>query len=216
LISERKHWEIVDLHVAPLMKGWGFAQGKRGWFYALAGGCTKRLVCSFDKRRGEDAGSLHVTVCVGFKDLEDFLSNCTELGLHVNFKLDKRACTMASNLGHLAEPFRYLCWEIAPDSDVTAMAKDICFRISRDGLKYFADYGNLESAVSAWRKGDRHNLGNMAVLYLAAYEWLHGSRERALFDMRDAVISAELPSTRHIYACLLNHLESLTESSEPA
>jgi hypothetical protein len=52
----------------------------------------------------------------------------------------------------------------------------------------------------------------MAVIYLAAYEWLYGSRERALFELKDAVISADLPSTRNIYTCLLNHLEQLQAS----
>ena len=116
---------------------------------------------------------------------------------------------MASNLGHLADPPRYLSWEITPESDVARIGRDICLRIESDGLKFFADYGTVKLAVSAWRSGTRYNLGNLAVLYLAAYDWLQGNREGALFDLRDAVISADAPSTRHTYTCLLNHLESL-------
>lgn len=213
--SEVKYREIVDSYIAPFMKDLGFDEKKKGWFYALEAGCTKRVACGFDKHRGEDAGSISVTVCVGFKALHDFLAECNDLTRHVNVQLDKRGCTMASNLGHLREPFRLLSWEITPDSDIAKIAADICFRIKTDGLKFFADYGNLEQAVSAWRRGDRHNLGNMAVLYLAAYEWLCGSRERALFDLKDAVISADLPSTRNIYTCLLNHLEQRKNGDRP-
>jgi len=116
---------------------------------------------------------------------------------------------MAANLGHLANPPRYLSWEIRSESDATDIGRDICLRIESYGLKFFADYGTLERAVSAWRNGTRYNLGNLALLYLAAYDWLQGNRERAIFDLKDAVISADAPSTRHIYTCLLNYLESL-------
>lgn len=216
MVSEEKFREIVDDYVAPLMDELGFARKKKSWFYAVEGECTKRVACGFDKSRGQDAGSIVVTVCVGFKALEVFLSECRELASHVSFDPTPMACTMASNLGHLREPFRYLSWEITPESDAAKIGADICTRIKTDGLKFFEGYGSLERAVSAWRSGVRHNLGNMAVLYLAAYEWLYGSRERALFDLKDAVISADLPSTRNIYTCLLNHLEQLQASPQSA
>jgi len=210
VVSEEKYREIINNHVTPLLEQLGFKSKKKEWFYAHDDECVKRITCGFSKERGKDAGFVTVTVCVGFKALEMFLSQCPDLSSHVHFEPTQRACTMASNLGHLREPFRFLSWEIAPDSDVQSIAADICSRIETDGLNFFAEYGALERAVAAWRSGIRHNLGNLAVLYLSAYEWLYGSRERAVLELKDAVISADLPSTRHVYTSLLNYLESLS------
>lgn len=90
LLSEAKYHQIVDCHIAPLMGRLGFDEKKKGSFYLLDDGCTKRVACGLSKTRGEDTGSLSVTVCVGFKVLEDFLSECKELAKHVNVHQDKR------------------------------------------------------------------------------------------------------------------------------
>lgn len=208
--SEAKYWEIVDGLVAPLMRELGFEQQKKGWFYSEEKGCTRRLSTSFHKTRGVDAGSMSVHVCVGFKALSEFLSHCEALGI----TNEKRPCAMATSLGHLAPPYNYLSWELTPDVDVETIGSELASRIRKDAAAFFRDYSDIDRAVQAWRVGIRYNLGNDAVLYIAAHDWINGRHDSALNAIKDAIISARLPSSRFIYSSFLEYLECLKANSD--
>lgn len=211
--SEQNYWRILDLYIVPAMSVLGFERKRKEYFYVMERGCTKRVACGFNKRRGEDAGSMTVTVCVGFPELEEFLSRCPELSTYVNIRMDKQGCTMATDLGHLTAPFKYLSWEVAPESDLAQIGTDIVARIRRDGVRYFTEYGRVDLAVAAWKQGITFNMGSTAALYLAADEWLRGSPKMAIKQLVDVVNAEELPSTKNMYSCLLSWLQDkqLTE-----
>jgi hypothetical protein len=178
--------------IEPVLENNDFQEGTpRGWFYKRIDEDTLwRVAIGFSTRGRTEAGLLDITLCVGFKSISNFL----RLFQPAYVKSVNKPCNMATDLGH-ATLGEYKEWLISPEIDIARTGREIKGLLEIGVQQYFARYGVMAKALTAWEEGEVFNLGRRSIFYLAAGHAISGRTSHALW-LADKFLQEELASTK--------------------
>src|SRR6266852_5982755 len=183
-VSKQIFNQILEDYVHPYALELGFTRGKKaGWYVRWEGDCLWDLTCAFRMEKNRDEGWVFVSMCVGFRSLDEFLQRYPELG-GIN---PNEPCAMGTDTSHLrgGPPYQSIQWRILPGSDADDIGPEVIHEIKNYALPYFDRFGSLDKCVAAWEAGIFYNAGvPHGDCHLAAAYWLRGDRERALNHIR--------------------------------
>jgi hypothetical protein len=190
MMRSKRSKTIVDSAIAeyvrPLLTEAGFSSSAKSFFYRWDGDCFSRIWIFTKDPKGLDESYVHMTFCVGFRSLTEFLREWDEAPLDVNVK---QPCNMAADILKLLPVMRPLI-HVGPEDDLDKLGILLRQEIEQYGIPYIRTYQSLERSIEAWQKGRFFNSASVGVYLLAAAYFITGRRKQSL-ELVDQRINEE-------------------------
>ena len=177
----------VEKYVAPRLSEIGFSRDKQSFFYKWNEGCFWRIWPFLRETRGVDEAFLHMTACIGFPQLTDFLAVWEKGPNRVDAS---KPCNMAADIIYL-RPVVQNPMRISPDSDPDRLGIFTWQDIKTFIIPFLEEVGTFEKAVACWEKGKFYNAAGMGTYLLAAAYFLQREKSRALDLVRTRIAHEE-------------------------
>lgn len=170
----------VEEYVAPFLSEIGFRRQKRTFFYKWNGNCFWRIWPFLRETRGVDEAFLHMTVCIGFRELSELFARWERESQKQKVL---QPCNMTADIIYL-RPFVQEPLRITPTSSLDRLGISMLHDLKSFILPFLDEVGTFEKAFAIWGKGRFYNAAGSATYLLAAGYFLRGDKLRALEVIR--------------------------------
>lgn len=186
---EAVYQSLILQYIDPWLTDNGFVRSGKFDYRQGEGDVVWHVDFLFTKQRGVDAGTILVSLAIGFRSIANFLSKFPFL----NTKKTRYPGLFGSNLGTLGPRGNYYEWELAMDTHLEQLGDALITEIERYGLPFLAKYGDIPNALQLWLKSTYSHsecpfpLSNQVEFYVAAAHWLNNERKQAIEFMQERI-----------------------------
>ncbi len=174
-------------YVAPRLSEMGFSREKKSFFYKWHKDCFWRIWPLLRESRGVDEGFLHITACVGFRELTQFLARWEKGPKDADLS---KPCNMAADIIYL-RPIIQNPVRISPESDPDQLGIFMWHDINTFIIPFLERVGTLDKAFGSWKAGNFYNAAGSGTYLLAAAYFLRGEKSRALETVQRQIAAEE-------------------------
>jgi hypothetical protein len=178
----------IEEYVKPLLLQSSFKRAKSAFFYKWNGNACWRIWPFLRQTKGVDEAFLHMTVCVGFKHLNEFLKRWPDAPFNID---TETPCDMTADVIYLGPTIQApQC--ITADSDSDRLGIFMWQDIQNYALPFFQRFGTFKQSVAAWEGGKFYNAKPVGTYLLAAAHFLEGDKAKAFDVVQRQIASEEL------------------------
>jgi hypothetical protein len=174
-------------YVAPRLSEIGFRHDKSSFFYKWNKDCFWRIWPFLRESRGIDEGFLHITACVGFRELTQFLARWERGPKDADLS---KPCNMAADIIYLRpiiqDPVR-----ISPETDRDHLGIFMWHDIKTFVIPFLDQVGTFDKAFESWKAGRFYNAAGFGTYLLASAYFLRGEKSRALETVQRQIAAEE-------------------------